>query len=73
MNQLENWQARYCLNTWMSQTRTDGPDEFEPSKFDCIYGIFHQNEKGRLLEKKVQQIYKKDGSEDPDEMLYCMV
>ena len=36
MNQLENWQARYRSNTWMSRTRTDGPDEFEPSKFDCI-------------------------------------
>ena len=23
-------------NTWMVQTRTDGPEEFEPSKFDCI-------------------------------------
>ena len=37
MNQLENCQARYGSNTWMGRTRTDGPDEFEPSKFDCIY------------------------------------
>ena len=22
-------------NTWMGRTRTDGPDEFEPTKFDC--------------------------------------
>ena len=35
MNQLENCQARYRSNTWMGRTRTDGPDEFEPSKFDC--------------------------------------
>ena len=34
MNQLENRQARYRLNTWMGRTRTDGPNEFEPSKFD---------------------------------------
>ena len=37
MNQLENCQARYRLNTWMGRTRTDGPDEFEPWKFDCIW------------------------------------
>ena len=37
MKQLENCQARYRSNTWMGRTRTDGPDEFEPSKFDCIY------------------------------------
>ena len=36
MNQLENCQARYRSNTWMGRTRTDGPDEFEPTKFDCI-------------------------------------
>ena len=35
-NQLENCHARYRSNTWMGRTRTDGPDEFEPSKFDCI-------------------------------------
>ena len=35
MNQLENCQARYGSNTWMVRTRTDGPGEFEPSKFDC--------------------------------------
>ena len=35
MNQLENWQARYHSNTWMSGTSTDVPDEFEPLKFDC--------------------------------------
>ena len=35
MNQLENCQARYRSNTWMGRTRTDGPDEFEPTKFDC--------------------------------------
>ena len=39
MNQLENCQARYRLNTWMGHTRTDGPDEFEPTKFDCKYEI----------------------------------
>ena len=37
MNQLENCQARYRTNTWMGRTRTDSPDEFEPSNFDCIY------------------------------------
>ena len=36
INQLENCQARYRSNTWMGQTRTDGPYEFEPTKFDCI-------------------------------------
>ena len=36
MNQLENCQARYRSNTWMGRTHTDGPDEFEPLKFDCI-------------------------------------
>ena len=35
MDQLENCQARYSSNTWMGRTCTDGPDEFEPSKFDC--------------------------------------
>ena len=35
MNQLENRQARYRSNTWMGRTRTDGPDEFEQSKFNC--------------------------------------
>ena len=25
-------------NTWMGRTRIDGPNEFEPSKFDCKYG-----------------------------------
>ena len=32
---LENCQSRYRSNTWMGRTRTGGPDEFEPSKFDC--------------------------------------
>ena len=32
----ENCQAWYRSNTWMGRTRTDGPDEFEPTKFDCI-------------------------------------
>ena len=36
MNQLENCQARYRSNTWMGRTRTEGPNEFEPLKFDCI-------------------------------------
>ena len=40
MNQLENCQARYRSNTWMGWTRTDGPGEFEPSKFDCINYFF---------------------------------
>ena len=40
MNQLENCQARYRSNTWNGRTRTDGPDEFEPSKFDCICIIY---------------------------------
>ena len=35
MNPIENWQGRYRSNTWMGRTCTDGPDEFEPSKFDC--------------------------------------
>ena len=37
MNQLEICQARYRSNTWMGRTRIDSPNEFEPSKFDCIY------------------------------------
>ena len=46
MNQLENCQARYRSNTWMGRTRTDGPDEFEPTKFDCISSLnFPKNEK----------------------------
>ena len=36
MHQLENCQARYRWNTWMGRTHTDGPDEFESTKFDCI-------------------------------------
>ena len=36
MNHLENRQASYRSNTWMGRTRTEGPDEFEPSKFDCM-------------------------------------
>ena len=32
---LKNRQARYRSNTWMGRTRTNGPDEFEPSNFDC--------------------------------------
>ena len=43
MNQLENCQARYRSNTWMGRTRTDGPDEFEPTKFDCILNEFYKN------------------------------
>ena len=35
MNQLENCQSGYRSNTWMGRTRTQGPDEFEPSKLDC--------------------------------------
>ena len=40
MNQLENRQARYPSNTWMGQTRTDGPGEFMPSKFNCICSVY---------------------------------
>ena len=36
MNQPQNCEASYRSNTWMGRTRTDGPNEFEPSKFDCI-------------------------------------
>ena len=39
MKQLENFQARYRSNTRMGRTRIDGPDEFEPSKFDCIFWL----------------------------------
>ena len=35
MKYLENCQSRYPSNPSMGRTRTDGPDEFEPSKFDC--------------------------------------
>ena len=42
MNQLENCQARYRSNTWMGRIRTDGPDEFEPSKFDCIFSTLNR-------------------------------
>ena len=41
MNQLENCQARYRSNTWMGRTHTDGPNEFEPPKFDCSCFIIH--------------------------------
>ena len=37
MNQLENCQARYRSNTWMGRTRTDGPDEFEPTKLAVYF------------------------------------
>ena len=47
MNQLENCQARYRSNTWMSRTPTDGPDEFEPSKFDCSFIAIDNREKSR--------------------------
>ena len=50
MNQLENCQARYPSNTWLGRTRTDGPDEFEPSKFDCI--LFKRNEYSIFLFEK---------------------
>ena len=46
INQLENCQARYHSNTWMGRTRTDGPDEFEPSKFDCICALWSPAGKG---------------------------
>ena len=48
MNELENCQARYRSNIWMGRTRTDGPNEFEPSKFDysLIYVWFHPVFKG---------------------------
>ena len=51
MNQLENSQARYPSNTWMSRTRTDGPDKFEPSKFDCSYMYFNTDWQLDLLER----------------------
>ena len=53
MNQLENCQSRYRSNTWMGRTRTNGPYEFEPSKFDCI---------------SVPEDYFNLNSVDPDEM-----
>ena len=52
MNQIENCQARYRSNTWMGRTRTDGPDEFEPSKFDCTC---LQLELGRLTGLKFER------------------
>ena len=55
MNQLENRQARYRSNTWMGRTRTDGPDEFELSKFDCIYFICENTHK--VWYKKVFAAY----------------
>ena len=36
VNYLENCQTRYRSNPLMGQTLTDGPNEFELSKFDCI-------------------------------------
>ena len=35
MNYLENCQSRYRSNPLMGRTRTDGPDGFEPLKFEC--------------------------------------
>ena len=52
MNQLENCQARYRSNTWMGRTRTDGPDEFEPTKFDCNYRKIHQKHQVESFVKK---------------------
>ena len=58
MNQLENCQARYRSNTWMGRTRTNGPDEFEPSKFDCILSMSHdQNVFHALLHKNYSKIF----------------
>ena len=37
MNSLENCQTRYHSNLLMCRTCIDGPDEFEPWKFDCIF------------------------------------
>ena len=51
MHQLENCQARYRSNTWMGRTRTDGPDEFEPSKFDCTLNILVHSQGSHRLEK----------------------
>ena len=36
MNYLEKCQASNRSKTWMCRTRTDGPNEVEPLKFDCI-------------------------------------
>ena len=32
---IVNCQTMYRLDPFMGRTHTDGPDEFEPSKFDC--------------------------------------
>ena len=58
MNQLENCQARYRSNTWMGWTRTDGPDEFEPSKFDCMnmFARFDENPAMSLQVIKKQNV-----------------
>ena len=56
MNQLENCQARYRSNTWMGRTRTDGPDEFEPTKFDCIWqGFIHKGIFSDVLSDKMAE------------------
>ena len=56
MNQLKNCQARYRSNTWMGRTRTDGPDEFEPPKFDCTSNFLN------FLVKKIPVIFYAKGS-----------
>ena len=47
MNYLENCQSRYRSNPWMGGTCTDGSDELEPSKFDCMTSIFIWSGKGK--------------------------
>ena len=49
MNQLENCQARYRSNTWMGRTRTDSPDEFEPTKFDCSLAELSMSDQGLFV------------------------
>ena len=55
MNQLENCQARYRSYTWMGRTRNDGPDEFEPSKIDCIMKI--QFKDGQMTKSLISIIF----------------
>ena len=41
MNFFENCQSRYCSNSPMGSACTDGPDEFEPSKFFCSSNMLY--------------------------------
>ena len=58
MHQLENCQTRYRSNTWVGQTRTDGPDEFEPRSATVNENaiIFSHSEALPILQQEPYQL-----------------